>query len=134
MSPEDDISAEVHQEVQTQYGPAYRVKVFIPEHGIFINGMMVYAPNAKYPEWRVLPPGIPHQPNKFVVEFNKKLPVWLEVEEQCLAVAQLEHSYKKEVVNTDDNVDKPKQNSFKKDVVITDFDENEPINLDDLKF
>lgn len=134
MSPEDDMSAEVHKEVQTKFGTAYRVKVFIPEHGIFINGMMVYAPNAKYPEWRVMPPGMPNQPGKFVVEFNKQLPLWQEVEEVCLAVAQLEHPYKKEEVTTDDNVNKPTETSFKKDVVITDFDVSEPINLDNIKF
>ncbi len=134
MSPEDDISAEVHQEVQTKYGKAYRVKVFIPEHGIFINGMMVYPPNAKYPEWRVMPPGIPNQPNKFVVEFNKHLPLWQEVEERCLDVAQLEHSDNKDVTNTNVDENKPDERSIKKDVVIDDFDVNEPINLDDIKF
>jgi hypothetical protein len=127
MSPEDDISAEVHQVKQTKYGIAYRVKAFIPEHGIFINGMMVYAPNAKYPEWRVMPPGMPNQPGKFVVEFNKHLPLWQEVEERCLEVAQLEHS------NTKDEVieDIPIASTIKKDVVIEDIPEG-PITLDDI--
>jgi hypothetical protein len=133
MSPDDDISAEVHQEVKTKYGIAYRVKAFIPEHGIFINGMMVYPPNAKYPDWRVMPPGIPKQPNKFVVEFNKHLPVWQEVEERCLEAAQLEHSGKQEESATKIEVNKSVGMPKHKDVVIEDFDVNAPINLDDIE-
>jgi hypothetical protein len=82
------IDAEVSQEVQTKYGVAYRVKVLVRDHGFFINGMMVYPPNADHPEWAVLPPGMPRQPGKFVVEFNKKLPLWSEIEEKCLEVAK----------------------------------------------
>lgn len=133
MSPEDDISAELHKEVKTQYGVAYRVKALIPEHGIFINGMMVYPPNVKYPEWRVMPPGMPKQPGKFVVEFNKHLPVWQEVEERCLEVAQLEHAGKEEIVTKIKDENKPFDHSNKKDVVVEDFDVNAPINLDDIQ-
>jgi len=113
MSEDYNVSAEVHQGVRTKYGTAYRVKVFVPDHGLFINGMMVYPPNADHPDWAVLPPGMPRQPGKFVVEFNKSLPLWLEIEEKCLEAAQLEHSYSK------------------KDVVITDIPDG-PITLDDI--
>lgn len=95
----------------------YRVKVWDSDLGVYINGMMVYPPNTKYPKWGVVPPGVPRQSGKFVVEFNKQLIFWKEVEERCIEVAQVEHSNKKV-----------------EDVVVTDFDENEPINLDDIPF
>lgn len=95
----------------------YRVKVWDKQLGIYINGMMVYPPNAKYPEWGVLPPGVPKQSGKFVVEFNKTFMLWKEIKEKCIEVAQEAHSQK------------PKE-----DVVITEFDENAPISLDDVPF
>jgi hypothetical protein len=122
-----NVDAQFHQEVKTRYGVAYRVKVLVPDHGFWINGMMVYPPNVDHPEWGVNPPGIPKQPGKFVVEFNKENgTLWKEVEKKCLEVAQLHHSY------TDDsaNVDSPKT-PFKKDVVITDIPDG-PITLDDI--
>lgn len=80
----------------------YRVKVWDKELGIYINGMMVYPPNPpKYPEWGVLPPGVPRKPGKFVIEFNKQFPLWNEVYEKCVEVAQIEHSISKDVVLTD---------------------------------
>lgn len=92
----------------------YRVKVWDKEMGIYINGMMVYPPNPKYSEWGVTPPGVPGVPGKFLVEFNKKLPLWEEIKEKCIEVAQIEHS------NT-------------KDVVVEDIPDG-PINLDDIPF
>lgn len=109
-----NVEAEFHQEVKTRYGVAYRVKVKVPDHGFYINGMMVYPPNADHPEWGVMPPGMPRQPGKFVVEFDKeKGTLWKEVEMKCLEVAQLEHSYNH------------------KDVVVTDIPDG-PITLDDI--
>lgn len=96
----------------------YRVKVWDKELGIYINGMMVYPPNKRYPEWGAVPPGMYKQPGKFVVEFNKEFPLWKEINERCIEVAQIEHLNRN-----------PHQ-----DTVITDFDENEPINLDDIPF
>lgn len=92
----------------------YRVKVWDKELGFYINGMMVYPPNPKYPEWGVMPPGVPRAPGKFVIEFNKKLPLWNEIAEKCIEVAQIEHS------NT-------------QDVVITDIPDG-PITLEDIPF
>jgi hypothetical protein len=97
----------------------YRVKVWDKELGIYINGMMVYPPNSKYPEWGVVPPGVPRQKGKFVVEFNKQLPLWEEVKARCIEVAQVEHLQKKDEVV---------------DEVVTDFDEEKPISLDDIPF
>jgi hypothetical protein len=103
MLDDYEVSAEVAGEVKTKYGKAYRVKVLVPEHGFYINGMMVYPPNIDHPEWGVMPPGMPRQPGKFVVEFDKNQnnSLWLQVEEKCLEVAQIEHSTTKDEVITD---------------------------------
>jgi hypothetical protein len=112
-----NVDAEFHTTVATKMGTAYRIKVLIPELGIFINGMMVYPPNPKFPQWGVTAPSrlAGRGQYKEVVEFNKKLPLWEEIYDKCIEVAQLEYA-----------------NS--KDEVITDFDESEPINLDDIPF
>ncbi len=114
MDYEYEVYAEFHRQLQTKYGLAYRVKACVPELGIFINGMMVYAPNQKHPEWKVNPPGMPNQPGKFVVEFNTKLPLWIEIEAKCLELAKIEHS-------------------STKDEVITEIPDG-PITLDDIPF
>lgn len=95
----------------------YRVKVWDKELGIYINGMMVYPPNAKYPQWGVVPPSRLAGRGKYayIVEFDKKKQLWNEVYDKCVEVAQVEYD-------------------LNKDEVITDFDENEPINLDDIPF
>lgn len=94
----------------------YRVKVWDKELGIYINGMMVYPPNPKYPEWGVVPPSRLAGRGRYayIVEFDKKKPLWKEVFDKCVEVAQIEYSNNK-------------------DVVITDIPD-EPINLDDIAF
>lgn len=110
------IEAEVHKTVPTSVGTAYRVKVSILDLGMYINGMMVYPPNAKFDQWGVTPPSRPAGRGKyaFIVEFNKKEALWGEIYDKCVEVAQLEY-----------------QNS--KDEVLTDIPDG-PINLDDIPF
>jgi hypothetical protein len=110
-----NIEAEVHQSASVKIG--YRVKVSIIDLGIYINGMMVYPPNAKYQEWGVVPPSMRAGRGRYayIVEFNKKLPLWEEIYDKCVEVAQLEYLNRK-------------------DEVISDIDENTPINLDDIPF
>jgi hypothetical protein len=123
MLDDYNVDAEVAMEVKSKYGIAYRVKVLIPDHGFYINGMMVYPPNVDHEEWGVTPPGMPKQPGKFVVEFNKKHPFWDQVEVKCIEVAKLVHSDSIEVA-------KP-QHFVKKDVVVEDIPDG-PITLDDI--
>jgi hypothetical protein len=128
MLDDYEVSAEVAGAVKTKYGVAYRVKACIPEHGFWINGMMVYPPNVDHPEWSVNPPGIPNRKGKFVVEFNKSFQLWLEVEEKCLEVAQEEHS----LIEYESKAVSP-TSPIKKDVVIEDIPDG-PITLEDIPF
>lgn len=110
-----NFEAEVAPSSGTSHG--FRVKVWDKELGIYINGMMVYPPNAKYPQWGVVPPSRLAGRGKYayIVEFDKKKQLWKEVYDKCVEVAQVEYA-------------------LTKDEVITDFDENEPITLDDIPF
>lgn len=110
------VEAEVHKAVTTSVGTAYRVKVSILDLGMYINGMMVYPPNAKFDQWGVTPPSRPAGRGKyaFIVEFNKKEALWEEIYDRCVEVAQLEY------LNS-------------KDEVLTDIPDG-PINLDDIPF
>lgn len=112
-----NIEAEVHKTVSTSVGTAYRVKVSVLDLGMYINGMMVYPPNARFDQWGVTPPSRPAGRGKYtyIVEFNKKETLWVEIFDKCVEAAQLEYS-------------------LNKDVIITDFDENKPINLDVIPF
>ncbi len=125
MIEDYNVNAEVAQQVSTRYGTGYRVKVFIPDHGIYINGMMVYPPNVDHEEWGVTPPGIPRQPGKFVVEFNKKHTLWAQVEVKCIEAAQ---EFENETARLEPPTNKQ---SYTKDVVIEDIPDR-PITLDDI--
>ena len=107
------IEAQVHKPIPQ----GYRVKVSVLDLGMYINGMVVMPPNEGH-EWTVYPPSQRAGRGKYsyIVEFNKKLPLWEEIYDACVDAVKLEMSYDK------------------KDVVITDFDENEPINLDAIPF
>jgi len=111
------IEAQVHKTVSTSVGTAYRVKVSVLNLGVYINGMMVYPPNAKFDQWGVTPPAQRAGRGKYIytIEFNKKEILWEEIYDKCVEAAQLEY-----------------QNS-KDDEVITDV-LNEPISLEDIPF
>lgn len=108
-----NIEAQVHMPIPQ----GYRVKVSILDVGIYINGFVVMPPNDDK-DWSVYPPSqrAGRGKYKYIVEFNKKLPMWDEIFDACVDAVKLDESYAKQ------------------DVVITDFDENEPINLDDIPF
>jgi len=106
-----NIEARVHKPLPT----GYRVKVSILDLGMYINGCVVMPPNGDHPDWAVYPP----KQNVFgryisIVEFNKKLPLWIEVNEACI-----------------EEVKKYLEES--RDVVIDDISD-EPINFDDIPF
>jgi hypothetical protein len=108
------VEAKVHKELS--FG--YRVKVSVLNLGMYINGVVVFPPNEEHDYWTVKPPAMRAGRGKYVyiIEFDKKLPLWEEIFDACVDAVKLEQSYEK------------------KDVVITDFNENEPINLDSLPF
>ena len=113
-----NIEVEIHQEFVTSKGTAYRAKVLMRDYGLFINGFVIYMPNPEFPKWNVDPPLLPRAKSvvkkKYVTEFNKKMPLWQEIEEACIDAGKLEW-----------------QNN--KDVVIDDISD-EPVNLDNIPF
>jgi hypothetical protein len=95
------IEAAVHQGANVAEG--FRVKVSVIDLGIYINGMVVYPPNERSDEWTVYTPAKRAGRGKYVhiVEFNKKLPLWNEINEACIEAAKLESQMVKDVVITD---------------------------------
>lgn len=111
-----EVKAAVHKEIHE----GYRVKLLLPDIGMFINGFRVYPPNDKHPDsWIVLTPTLP--PTKVrVVEFNPSLPLWLWVQTVCIDVVKEHMGY----------IDKPKHH---KDVVLEDI-EDKPIDFSGVPF
>lgn len=82
MENEFDVSAEVHQTA----GAGYRVKVLVPDIGIYINGFMVFPPNGEN-DWAVYPPLLGRAGRgkyRYTVEFNKQLELWDEIYTACV--------------------------------------------------
>lgn len=96
-----NVIAEVHQSASVEKG--YRVKVSLPDLGIYINGFMVYRPNPKFPQWGVTPPSRLAGRGKWapIIEFNKKMPLWEEIFDECVAQAQIEEAARNDFVETD---------------------------------
>jgi len=85
------VIAEVHKPLP--HG-GYRVKVSLPDLGMYINGMVVFPPNEDKPDWYVQPPSKLAGRGKWVgiIEFNKKHILWTEVYVACAkAVEQYIH-------------------------------------------
>lgn len=117
MTKSYNVTAEVHKKLN--HG-GYRVKVSIPELGMYINGVVVFPPNDVKPKWYVQPPSQPAGRGKWahIVEFNKKLPLWAEVYDTCVEAVKADPQYIEEEFDT-------KQ---AKDVVLTDISD-EPIDF-----
>lgn len=82
MENDFDVSAEVHKPV----GAGYRVKVLIPDIGIYINGFMVFPPNDEQ-DWAVYPPLLGRAGRgryRYTVEFNMQFPLWEEICQACI--------------------------------------------------
>jgi hypothetical protein len=114
MAKSFTIEAQVHKSIPQ----GYRVKVSILDIGMYINGMVVMPPTQDHKDWSVYPPSQRAGRGKYayIVEFNKQLHLWDEIYDACVDAVKLEMS------------------NDKMDVVITDFDEDAPINLDDIPF
>lgn len=94
------IEASVHKELEN----GYRVKVSLPELGMYINGMMVFPPTEDHEDWGVFTPAQRAGRGKYVhlVEFNKKLPLWEHVFDACVDAVKAELSItQKDVVPED---------------------------------
>ena len=70
----------------------YRVKLLLIDHGIFINGMVVYPPSPKSEDWTVYTPATKssykEKPAR-IVEFDAKPTLWAEVQEACIDAVRL---------------------------------------------
>lgn len=98
----------VEASVHKQLAKGYRVKVSIPEIGIYINGMVVFPPSDEHPDWNVCTPAQRAGRGKYThfIEFNKKLELWGDIYEACVeAVKQdmvTEEAYYPEI--TDESI------------------------------
>jgi hypothetical protein len=112
-----NVIAEVHKPLP--HG-GYRVKVSLPDLGMYINGMVVFPPNEDKPAWYVQPPSKLAGRGKWVgiVEFNKKHILWDEVYDACAKSVEL-------YMHEDDQATK--------DVVLKDIDDT-PIDFSSIPF
>jgi hypothetical protein len=115
-----NVEAEWHMELKDKrsgkvYAHRVKVKVLDPDLGFYINGMVVYLPDGdKFPNLTVT---TPKAGNARIIEFAGKSSIlWKEIKQAC-----------EDVVNENLRMSKL-------DKVVEDFDENEPINLDDIPF
>ena len=92
----------------------YRIKVSILDHGMYINGMVVYPPSPRNKDWTVCTPA---QGRARIVEFNSKLPLWKEIKEVCIDAVKL---YLSNEAMDDSLLDLPKE----------EFDKEFPNELD----
>lgn len=84
------VEGEVHKQLASG---GYRVKAKILDDNIamYINGMIVFAPSDKHPDWTVY---TPRAGNARIVEFAKSSPLWQEIQEACIDAVKLEDTYK----------------------------------------
>lgn len=102
-----NIEVQVHKPIND----GYRVKVLLHDIGLFFNGFMVFPPNEQHEKWLVYPPvQLKGFKRIYHVEFNKKMPLWLEIVEACIASVQLERLDKA----TEPDYDLPKEDWDKK--------------------
>lgn len=88
MENDFEVAAEVHKSV----GAGYRVKVLVPDIGIYINGFMVFPPNDEN-DWAVYPPLLGRAGRgkyRYTVEFNMQFPLWSEIHEACIQAVKAE--------------------------------------------
>ena len=83
------VEGEVHKQLASG---GYRVKAKILDDNIamYINGMIVFAPSDKHPDWTVY---TPRAGNARIVEFAKNSPLWQEIQEACIDAVKLEDTY-----------------------------------------
>lgn len=73
-----EVKAQFHKEIHE----GFRVKILIPDIGLYINGTRVYPPNAKHPDkWVVLTPSIM---KTRIIELNPNLPLWGMIQKACI--------------------------------------------------
>jgi hypothetical protein len=83
-----NLDAECHMQLKNG---SYRVKLSILDHGMYINGIVVFPPTSEHGnKWNVYTPAAG---KARLVEFNSKLPLWEEVKEACIDAVKLYRSH-----------------------------------------
>lgn len=82
-----EVEAAVHMEIPNG---GFRVKVSVPNLGLYINGIMVFPPSGKHTKWGVLTPqGTSKSGKRFrQLEFAKQSLLWIEIEAACVAAVK----------------------------------------------
>ena len=93
----------IHAEVHKAINKGYRIKVLLPEIGMYINGFMAFRPHDQFTEWSVVPPSQPAGRGVWrgIVEFDKKQALWQEIFDACIDAAKAEELTPKDVVLED---------------------------------
>lgn len=123
MTKQYSFQASVHKPLND----GFRVKAEEHNIGMFINGMVVFPPNEKHDDWKVMTPASKYG-FRYVhyVEFNSKLPLWQELYIACVEAVKL-------YLANDNSEGSNSYVSASGDVVLTDI-EDKPINLSEIPF
>ena len=107
-----NLDAECHMQLKNG---GYRVKLAILDHGLYINGIVVFSPSSEHGDkWNVYTPAAG---KARLVEFNAKLPLWGEVKDACIDAVKV---YQSNETADDGLLDLPKE----------EFDKQFPDELD----
>jgi hypothetical protein len=105
-----------------------KAKILNPDLAMYINGLVVFQPDAKHQEWTVYTPKVF---NARIVEFANSSKLWHEIKEACIDIVKLQESYDR--MDDVNDLKQYRHDSKDDDVAIEDIDD-EPINLDDIPF
>jgi hypothetical protein len=98
------VEGEVHKQLPNG---AYRVKAKVLDAplAMYINGIVVFPPSDKHPDWTVY---TPKAGNARIIEFANSSTLWQEIQEACIDAVKLEMSYEQanEIVDLDQSDDK----------------------------
>jgi len=83
------IDAAVHKQLPNG---SYRVKATVlnDEISMTINGMIVFAPSDKKPQWTVYTPKVF---NAYILEFAGASPLWIELRKKCIEAVQVDPTF-----------------------------------------
>lgn len=123
MTKQYGIEADVHM----QLTKGYRVKAHISSIGVYINGIVVFPPDAKSDKWEFRSPAQKSGMKwSSTIEFDKSFPIWKEITEECFRAvkAYAEHH---------SGIHPGKHSGNTQDVVLDDIYDS-PIDWDSVPF
>lgn len=121
MKNQFNVQANVHMKLSK----GYRIKAHIGTLGVYINGIVVFPPDAKSDKWEFRSPAQKSGARwTSVIEFDKSYPLWGELVEACIQAAKEYH----DTTTSGDSYIAPSG-----DVVLTDISDS-PIDLSTIPF